>query len=436
MMMYKFLFSVFLISFVQAKTLYPKKIQSSEHEENVEVITNSIFEELIKVTKDLELPEELRPKKESVNNMSRGKKMIEEMKRRNREKLAKMRGINPDKVKSGADIVKAQKEDNKNLIKAIQSKIKSESEWRQLAESEITKLKEKVISDWKEKHRQKIKKWEEEKKKYQNEKEKYQDTTFELPLILPVDKKEQKKALAIEIDRDYHIVSAAMSVAIRDQKFRPTCAAFAGVRLIEVLMAQNDKMSDLSEQYFYWASKDNCQKSPCANAGSWVGHGFEYSSNQKREDIPLEKNCPYVSYNKVGNETQIPLENTCSKGEVKIGDVKYLKNLDQVIKALKKNQAVVASMRLTPNYYTSSSLILYKDRNIGDRTDAHAQGHSMVIVGYVKLPKILNEGSVCFIVANSWGEGWGQGGHACISEKWMLEQRQVNPFVVLKSIEI
>lgn len=427
--------SLLLVLPIAAKTYYPCTMQSNTHDDKSEIIINSIYEELIKITKDLEPPKHLKEKKISVNNMSRGKKMIEEMKRRNREKLAKMRGINPDKVKSGADIVKAQQEDNKKLIKEIHTQIKDKSEWKDLAESEIEKLKAKVIADWKEKHKERILKWEEEKKKYNKEKGKYEDNTFELPLILPVEEVEKKKKVEVAIKRDYHIVPTAMSVPIRDQKFRPTCAAFAGVRLVEVLLAQNGKNFDLSEQYFYWASKEDCQTLPCTSPGSWVGHGFEFSSTQNKKDIPLEKDCPYTTYSKQGNETQIPLKDSCNDGIVKVEKVNYLKNLDQVMQALDKNQVVVASMKLTPNYYTSSSLVLYKNRNIGDKMDAHAQGHSMVVVGYVKLPQVLDEGSVCFIIANSWGEGWGQGGHACISEKWLLNQRQVNPFVVINSIK-
>lgn len=67
--------------------------------------------------------------------------------------------------------------------------------------------------------------------------------------------------------------------------------------------------------------------------------------------------------------------------------------------------------------------------------DSHAQGHSILLVGLVKIPTSLNEGQYCFITANSWGEGWGQGGHSCISENWLISQRQVNPFVVVNHLK-
>ncbi len=431
----KWILSLFMITSVNAKNLYPGDLNPAKNRDTAEIITNSIFEELIEVTKGLKPPKELTPKKESVNNMSRGKKMIEEMKRRNREKLAKMNGINPDEVKSGADIVKAAKEDNKKLVKEIQTQIKSIDDWQNLADSEIDALKESVISDWKKKHAEKINRWEIENKKFNKEKGKYEDTTFELPLILPVNQKEREKVVEIAIEKDYYVVPAAMSVPIRDQKYRPTCSAFAGLRAVEIMLAQHGRNVDLSEQYFYWASKEDCQSRPCSQPGSWVGYGLEHSRSQSSLDIPVEENCPYVSSSKSGNETQIPLKDSCGKGEVKIGDFNYLKTLDEVMRALDSKKAVVASLKLTPNFYSSRSLMLYKDRNSGGKLDAHSSGHAVTLVGYVKLPKVLEEGSVCFIVANSWGEGWGKGGYSCISEKWILNQRQDNPFVTLSYLK-
>ncbi len=68
--------------------------------------------------------------------------------------------------------------------------------------------------------------------------------------------------------------------------------------------------------------------------------------------------------------------------------------------------------------------------------DAHAAGHAVLFIGYMKLPKILNEGSVCFITANSWGIGWGHGGYSCLSEKWVINHRNRNPFVTVNALEM
>ena len=53
------------------------------------------------------------------------------------------------------------------------------------------------------------------------------------------------------------------------------------------------------------------------------------------------------------------------------------------------------------------------------------------------LPKNLREteGKYCFLTANSWGAGWGIGGHACLSENWIkyhMRSQKLKYFVVLK----
>jgi C1A family cysteine protease len=47
-----------------------------------------------------------------------------------------------------------------------------------------------------------------------------------------------------------------------------------------------------------------------------------------------------------------------------------------------------------------------------------------------------NEGTGCFLVTNSWGVGWGQGGHACVSEKWLKYHKRINPYVIIKGVKI
>ena len=258
----------------------------------------------------------------------------------------------------------------------------------------------------------------------------------DIPLFLPVSKEEKVKKINVEIDRDFSIVSSSFNIEVRDQKSRPTCSSFSGIRAIEIEMAQKNKYKDLSEQYLYFASKPNCQNMPCSKRGSWVGHGLEFSKNQSGLDIPIESNCPYYGYSKSGNETQIPLSKSCKTGVVSVKSFSYLRTLDEVVSKLESGKSVIASVKLTPNFYENSGLVLMNEKNKGNRTDSHAFGHSILLNGIIKLPEALNEGKYCFVTTNSWGKGWGLGGYSCLSEKWILSQRQSNPFVVIKSINI
>ena len=58
----------------------------------------------------------------------------------------------------------------------------------------------------------------------------------------------------------------------------------------------------------------------------------------------------------------------------------------------------------------------------------HAAGHAMLLIGYIKLPQALEaeEGRYCVVMANSWSEGWGAGGYACLTEQWM-EDNLIRP---------
>ncbi len=439
---------------VLAVVISPTHYNSAKHTKISDAVISSFYEELYKETKDLrpeEVVKEIVVQKKSVNEGRRGKMIIEMMKQRNREKLAAMRGYDPSKVKSGKDLVKMQQDDTKLALEKINAERRKLEEkyadlpleqrrskiWQDMARTEMEKLKKDVLAKhqaWREKHKELYKDWLKDKKQYNKEKDEYKKTLIDIPLVLPVPKKEMKKKVEVPLVKDYQLVASAMDSDIRNQSFRPTCSAFAGIRNLEILLAQNQNSHDLSEQYFYWASKPNCQNNRCLKKGSWVGNGYEYSKDKLKIDIPLEKDCAYNPLPMQNNETQIPLKASCQEGFVKMGQFGYLNNLDQVISELKANKPVIASITLSPNFYDNKGLVLLKDKDKGKKMDGHANGHAVVLVGYLKLPRVLNEGSVCFVTANSWGQGWGNGGYACLSEAWLLEHRKRNPFVVVDNI--
>ena len=391
--------------------------------EKEDLILNSIYVELYEQTKDIKVDA---PKKKSLNSGSRGKLIVERMKRENREKIAIRNGVDPRLAKSGKDIISAAINDNKqflkhaSIIKKQLEEVKSQALSKKQWSKELKKLKAQ---------------WDNEKKEYLKNIKTYKANLFDIPLILPVDANEIRKPVSIEIDREYKIVNKSLSIPIKDQKARATCSAFTGVRSIEVALAQAGKNIDLSEQYFYWSSKPDCRSKKCSKKGSWVGFGLNYSKSQNSLNIPLEKDCPYKTYTSDDNETSLPLKDGCSNAVVKVDSFSHLDNLDDAVKALNKDKTVILSTRLSPNFYENRGLILEKDKDIGSALDSHALGHSIVLNGLVRLPEALNEGRYCFIVTNSWGVGWGVGGYSCISEKWILSHRQKNPLVVINKIK-
>ena len=444
--MLKYFIFLLFISHSYARIITPKKSYQSLQQKKEDLLVKSFYEDLLNLTKKLDLNIEVKKSSMvSVNDGKRGSMIIERMKEANRKKLARMRGQDPDKVKTGEDLVNLQKNENRNLIKKIREAQKDKqadmtaAEWKKNAQKELDRIRKKVIADhkkWKAKYKKELEKWAKSKKDYNTKTDLYAKSLSDIPLVLPVSKKDLNKNLESLIKKEAFFVSASLTSAVRDQKYRPTCSAFAGLKLVETMLAQHGKNLDLSEQYFYWASKPKCRTSPCSNRGSWVGNGFNYSQSLQKLDIALEKNCPYNDSSISNNETQLPLAKSCFKGAVSIKEFKYIKTLDDVISSLDNHQAVFASIKLTQNFYSTKGFVLERENNQKKVNDMHADGHAVPIIGYMKLPMALNEGKVCFIIANSWGEGWGKGGHGCLSEKWLLAHRSTNPFVVIKSLEI
>ncbi|MBF0299624.1 MAG: hypothetical protein HQK51_12940 [Oligoflexia bacterium] len=317
------------------------------------------------------------------------------------------------------------------------------------------------LSKWKEDVAETYKHWAEERKKFLERVDVYKKNQIDFNQFesknsnLKNIKSEMKKAEVIKNNNDhysnsdstngkYHIVKDAFLIPIRDQGDRSTCSAFMGVRALEILSKQLGYNYDLSEQYFYWASRKDCQTIPCSLKGSWVTPGFDYSKEKGNYDIPLENYCPYENNYQQGNETQIPLKDACKRGGVvSVADYKLINSPEEIVEAINEDKPVMGGFRLNEDFYNNDGLVLsIKNKNSDSskaRMDQHAKGHAMLIIGYMELPKEKRKDSrdkYCFLTANSWGEGFGSGGYTCLSQKWIIENRLNNSFVVLESIKV
>ena len=349
------------------------------------------------------------------------------------------------KSSSGENYVKSMMKKNRIKIKELHKKLKQEEQnsVSQKNDSFISKMKDKensTLLSHKNQISKTYEKWEKKKIEFYKNLPQYKKSLIHFEMPKKKEKEILKKALLSPIFKSTQktsLIPGSLELSIKSQGKRPTCAAFAGVRAIELLLKKKGKVLDLSEQYFYWSSKPKCQNSPCSQRGSWVLKGFAVSKNSSGPNIPIETNCPYKKTPKEGNETQIPLKKGCSKGFVKIQDFEKLKYLDDVISHLESGYPVIAAFKLSPNFYKNQGVVSLSDDPISYPPDEHAKGHALVLVGYIELPRHLSrkEGKVCFLAANSWTEGWGVGGHACLTESWVRKYKIANAFVSLKTIK-
>lgn len=379
-----------------------------------------IKEEVTPPTPDLTPPPtpEIKP---TERPLSKGELAVKEQLERNRQILAKQK----EEIQK-EETVPSSKDDMNTLRKKNQAWLK-----------QMKKQNQETLQSWKNEIEATYALWKKKQKEYLKNLKHYKENLYNLQADHPLTKKEIKLGgLTKKLSAEHYIIPGALDLPIKDQGRRPTCAAFAGARSIETKLKEKGKEARVSEQYIYWASKPACQTRPCDQKGSWTSIAFEKSRLSPLPDIPLEKDCPYRFDSIDGNETQIPLTPSCNQGKIKIVDFDYIKTLDETIEALKRNSPVIAGFELTPNFYENNGLVKEADTKTQGNMDNHSKGHAVLLVGYIKLPPELYsaEGKVCFVMANSWGEGYGRGGFTCLSEKWILAHRVPNAFIALKDV--
>ena len=339
--------------------------------------------------------------------MNRGQQMVEEAKARNRAILAQRQTQEKNSEKPKGSVL---------------------DQWK--AEEKAT------LEQWKKEEKSTLDQWKKEQEIFLGRLKVYKENTFEIPVKKQtiIEKKVKQEAIP-----DVHVVNQAFTLPVRDQLYRATCSAFAGLRAVEIILAQNGKTQDLSEQYFYWASKPTCQTSPCEQKGSWVNHALTFSQKNKIIDIPTEENCGYEASTQEKNETQIPLKPQCQNGVAKVAGFTEVKTLADVVENLKQDTPVIMAAKLSENFYKNKGLVTLAESNkVSDRKDAHSLGHAFTAVGVIELPVKLrsSEGNFCILIVNSWGKGWGAGGYSCLTENWLMRFPQPSAFAAVSQVEV
>lgn len=359
--------------------------------------------------------------------LSRGQKAIQEQLKRNREKLKAFREAKKTNFPSNLNRnTKSDSNDSKSLREQYLNNL-----------SNLKRQTKNTYSTWKSYQKETLTRWKNKRKDFHKSLPTYKKALFQFEAGVEIPSRELKATRTVAPKGKYHIIPGALDVPTRNQGKRPTCASFAGIRAIETILRGHGNRIDLSEQYFYWSSKPECQRSPCPKRGSWVTNGFKFSKSSNSADIPSESSCPYVKSARNGNETQVPLPRGCYQGKVKVHSYSRLSNINQITKSILANRPVIAGFKLTPTFYDTLGLVKVNQKS-KRKMDNHSKGHALLLIGTMNLPKRLHfsEGKICYIVANSWGEGWGRGGFGCLSERWVKRNRIKNAFMALNSVRM
>lgn len=192
--------------------------------------------------------------------------------------------------------------------------------------------------------------------------------------------------------------------AVRDQKTRGTCVAFASVAFLEFQLSEQAgaKVARHAEQFVYWACK--ISDGMPDRDGTFVSTARDVL---KKRGACLNKTWKYNPLPVSNNESQAPppagAEDEAKRAIWKPAKSVAGKDPAAIRSVLDQRRPVVLSVKTFPSwdYPTTADTGEIAMPFPGEAADG---GHAICIVGYELNPNVPGGGT--FILRNSWGATW------------------------------
>jgi len=197
---------------------------------------------------------------------------------------------------------------------------------------------------------------------------------------------------------------------VRNQQNRGTCVAHACAAVREYLLEKDEVKDDLSEQFLYWACK---QQDGIPNIeGTFISTAM---SVLEELGICPEQIWPYKPNKVQGNEGQGPPPITAVESakpyRIQNGEKIWPKQVIALKQKLADGKPVAFAVPVYP-YWLTNPVRTTGDVRMPlpgeDWPDKKTRGHAMCLVGYVDDPMVPGGGY--FVLRNSWGTIWASKG--------------------------
>jgi hypothetical protein len=193
---------------------------------------------------------------------------------------------------------------------------------------------------------------------------------------------------------------------VRNQQSCGSCWAFATAAALEsyILMTQNPSNMnlDLSEQLLL-----SCYNTDGCSGGSPSGASFYIQS----VGLPAEACFPYKAFDAQDGTNSVLCSQACTNWSNAAYRILHYGAVSATVSAIK--DALVNYGPLVTTFSVYADFFSYHGGIYSYATGAYQGGHAVLIVGY-------DDVNQCFIVKNSWGTGWGEGGYFRIAYNQMV----------------
>ena len=189
---------------------------------------------------------------------------------------------------------------------------------------------------------------------------------------------------------------------VRDQGARPTCLAFAASDLHAGI---REPWEPLSCEFLFYHAQRRAERLPT------MGATLLATLDALRHDgQPREEGWPYMDERSVDAESWRP---PAEVGEVhrRAGEERP-HTVGEIVAMLDRGRPVLALLHLSISFDMAGPGGLV-DPSANEPPDI-TRRHAVVAIGHG-----VYEGQRAILVRNSWGSGWGRGGHAWLTESFL-----------------